>query len=1026
MLSGNVLWCGHFASSDPAVLTMKVLWLFILLSLVATCAFAEVLHVPAEFPEVRDALQAASRGDTVLVAPGEHELRTPRDLEPDLTLLSEAGPTCTFLNSSSRDGMWFIGCGTHIEGFTFMGSSGYGDDTDRVLRIHNDHDACSDDPPRVVNCMFTGLGNRRNPSVRLILDIDGSAIVENCTFVDNYTRHACIWVFDSEAFTLRGCSFQGNYSEGTGVLYAVRATVRVEGCLIAGNHGQEFTGGVRLIDCQATFLQSTIVGNLCSPGSWWEGCYSCGVSGALLIHDGCQVALEECILAGNRSSANGHDATIVRDSDLTIECSAVNPDGIYPGEGIVTYAGENVFDDPMFVMSTPADNAPTALGDYRLQDSSPCLPLSNGCTTRIGTLGPISESPAIMNLLLSTPSYSGCSDPAFDWIDQSRCEDLWAPPIDGPAFLWIVANRVGGFLEGIGGAEFGISHEGSVEGWTLCTGGSEIPSEGWPDSGTGNAVTWPGGCYEPPAETARIGYLSLSGGNSGEFSARPDPRIGAALISTCTPTSEEICATHLGSVDLALGTEAFCGLPAVTDISTWQTDCTAHLGWIHTGDDIAGFEVIKAGRTIALLDPDRREYADSLANPGMAFAYGVAAVNGCGRSQVPQLVVGGVRPWAPTNLLATRYNCDATHLSWVDNADSEDGYDVYRYLHPNDEFVASLPPNTIAYADTTGIANAGYYYHVQTPSECEPAILSPWATGILRAPVVWLRAYVWGDTTRTSWEFKVRTNFWGSGVESYRVFIAAECHLMDENTLAFEFSESDTTLFFDEIPFDDMFYAWAEATLDTTLGCGALAGPSLCVFSQDITPVVLKFFTAVPTAAGISLEWETSTEREVAGFRVYRRFASSSEAETRVTTALIPGGQPAYAYIDRGVTHGETYRYRLVEVTTSGEEHSLSEITATASLPPGEVSLFPPTPNPSNPTTTLSFHVPKEGRVVLAVFDVFGRKIRTIVDAVYRPGRYTLPWDGRQESGLAVASGIYFARLRVDDIAVTQRIVLQR
>ena len=68
-------------------------------------------------------------------------------------------------------------------------------------------------------------------------------------------------------------------------------------------------------------------------------------------------------------------------------------------------------------------------------------------------------------------------------------------------------------------------------------------------------------------------------------------------------------------------------------------------------------------------------------------------------------------------------------------------------------------------------------------------------------------------------------------------------------------------------------------------------------------------------------------------------------------------------------------------------------------------------PNPFNPRTTISFDLPQAGAVRLAVFDVSGRRVRTLIDDVVAPGSHAVVWDGRDEAAREVGSGIYFARL---------------
>ena len=72
-------------------------------------------------------------------------------------------------------------------------------------------------------------------------------------------------------------------------------------------------------------------------------------------------------------------------------------------------------------------------------------------------------------------------------------------------------------------------------------------------------------------------------------------------------------------------------------------------------------------------------------------------------------------------------------------------------------------------------------------------------------------------------------------------------------------------------------------------------------------------------------------------------------------------------------------------------------------------------PNPFNPQTTITFNVVKGGRCELSLHDVQGRVVRTLVTADLTPGRHETIWDGLDERGHRVASGVYVARLKAAD-----------
>ncbi len=85
-------------------------------------------------------------------------------------------------------------------------------------------------------------------------------------------------------------------------------------------------------------------------------------------------------------------------------------------------------------------------------------------------------------------------------------------------------------------------------------------------------------------------------------------------------------------------------------------------------------------------------------------------------------------------------------------------------------------------------------------------------------------------------------------------------------------------------------------------------------------------------------------------------------------------------------------------------------------------------PNPFNPSTTLGFSVPEgyEGEVSLQVFDLRGRLVRTLSEGPREPGHHLVFWDGSDQQGHPLASGIYFYRLRAGDFAQTRKMVLMK
>lgn len=97
---------------------------------------------------------------------------------------------------------------------------------------------------------------------------------------------------------------------------------------------------------------------------------------------------------------------------------------------------------------------------------------------------------------------------------------------------------------------------------------------------------------------------------------------------------------------------------------------------------------------------------------------------------------------------------------------------------------------------------------------------------------------------------------------------------------------------------------------------------------------------------------------------------------------------------------------------------------------PARLNLLQNVPNPFNPRTAIEFELPSRTTVELSVYDARGRLVRTLVNGELREGSYTgnhaVIWNGTNDAGKAVSSGVYFYRLRADAEILTRKMVLVR
>ena len=97
---------------------------------------------------------------------------------------------------------------------------------------------------------------------------------------------------------------------------------------------------------------------------------------------------------------------------------------------------------------------------------------------------------------------------------------------------------------------------------------------------------------------------------------------------------------------------------------------------------------------------------------------------------------------------------------------------------------------------------------------------------------------------------------------------------------------------------------------------------------------------------------------------------------------------------------------------------------------PEDFTLAQNYPNPFNPTTTIRFGVPDRGgkivRVHLSIFNLEGRLVRSLLDEEKLAGWYAVKWDGRNETGEKVTSGLYFYSIVAGDFKATKKMLLTK
>lgn len=135
---------------------------------------------------------------------------------------------------------------------------------------------------------------------------------------------------------------------------------------------------------------------------------------------------------------------------------------------------------------------------------------------------------------------------------------------------------------------------------------------------------------------------------------------------------------------------------------------------------------------------------------------------------------------------------------------------------------------------------------------------------------------------------------------------------------------------------------------------------------------------------------------------------------------VVDANQAGYRF--RAMDRSEPVRFKIFVGT---EEYTQSELAKAQAELPREFLLQQNYPNPFNPTTSIRYELAQAGEVSLTVYNMLGQRVRTLIgNRFQQTGRYTVSWDGKNDGGIQVASGIYLYRLAVGNYVRTRKMLL--
>ncbi|MBC8185657.1 T9SS type A sorting domain-containing protein, partial [candidate division KSB1 bacterium] len=188
-------------------------------------------------------------------------------------------------------------------------------------------------------------------------------------------------------------------------------------------------------------------------------------------------------------------------------------------------------------------------------------------------------------------------------------------------------------------------------------------------------------------------------------------------------------------------------------------------------------------------------------------------------------------------------------------------------------------------------------------------------------------------------------------------------------------------------------------------------------YSDCIVPVELSSFNALLVTDGVLLQWQTKTETNNYGFEIERYFNSGWKKITFVCGNGTTSEPKQYLFFDNLlniVDQGLLLKYRIKQIDTDGSFEYSHEISVVLPVPK-KYMLSKNYPNPFNSSTTFRYNIPQSELVQITVYDALGRLVKKLIKKEQPAGVHSVVWDGRNDDGELVATGVYFYSLKVEN-----------
>ncbi|RMF59578.1 MAG: T9SS C-terminal target domain-containing protein [Calditrichaeota bacterium] len=197
---------------------------------------------------------------------------------------------------------------------------------------------------------------------------------------------------------------------------------------------------------------------------------------------------------------------------------------------------------------------------------------------------------------------------------------------------------------------------------------------------------------------------------------------------------------------------------------------------------------------------------------------------------------------------------------------------------------------------------------------------------------------------------------------------------------------------------------------------------------EEVDEQWLLTFSLPPLPPGDGFDIRFNNHSRLAVGEMAEVLLQSREYPLQLTLKQLPSGMHTILTVEE-VTGGQgNQSYRLSKegesLLVQDERVKKLKLHLQSGATPSRFSLKQNYPNPFNPSTTIPFEISKNSTVKLEIYDVTGKKVKTLLNKEMSPGSYSVRWDGVNKQGLPVSSGIYFYRLKANGFQAIRKMVL--